>query len=102
MGNLRSVLRSRSLTLTWSDPKIRWCDEIARGLAYLHRAQRFDEDTLSYTMGIVHRDIKTSNILVDAMFVSKITDFGESVDRATGEERLGVVGTPLFVAPEVM
>ena len=101
LGNMRNVLRNRNVTLRWEDPKLRWAEEVASSIRYLHRAQRFDNLTLSYTMGIVHRDIKTSNILIDSMFVSKITDFGESVDRAD-REQLGIVGTPKFVAPEVM
>ena len=63
LGNMRHVLRNRNVTLNWEDPKLRWAEEVASSIRYLHRAQRFDSTTLSYTMGIVHRDIKTTNIV---------------------------------------
>lgn len=43
------------------------CIDIARGLAFLH-----EESALK----VVHRDIKTTNILLDKDLNAKISDFG--------------------------
>jgi serine/threonine protein kinase len=42
---------------------LKWCCDIARGLAYLHP-------------NIMHRDLKPSNVLLDQYGTAKISDFG--------------------------
>lgn len=62
--------------------------DIASGLAHIH------------SKGIIHRDIKSSNILVTEDFRAKITDFGLAT---TAQPPLTeFVGTPVYVAPEMI
>ncbi|KAK9071518.1 hypothetical protein SSX86_010087 [Deinandra increscens subsp. villosa] len=56
----------KSLNLNWRQ-RFEIIYGIARGLAYLHE---------QYHVTIIHRDIKTSNILLDNEFQPKIADFG--------------------------
>ena len=64
--------------------------QVAQGLADAHAA------------GIVHRDVKPSNILLGSDGVAKLTDFGVSrgldLTRVTGTSTM--LGTPAYLAPE--
>lgn len=60
-------------------------------------------------MGIIHRDIKSENILIDSRENVRITDFGLSYLEPTGQPlcqenkyAIDFLGTPPYMAPEVL
>ena len=57
-----------------------------------------------HNMGVVHRDMKPENLLIDDKFNIKISDFGLSlviIDEKDVEWHEEKVGTPQYIAPEI-
>lgn len=72
-----------------------------RGLAFLHE----EMETPLRKPTIVHRDLKSKNILVKADMTACIGDFGLAMQCSggrTGDESHGQVGTRRYMAPEVL
>ncbi|KAL8195203.1 hypothetical protein R6Q57_025606 [Mikania cordata] len=55
-----------------------------------------------HDMGVIHRDVKPDNILLSASGSIKLADFGLAARIANGQSLYGVVGSPAYVAPEVL
>ncbi|XP_057440729.1 phosphoenolpyruvate carboxylase kinase 2-like [Lotus japonicus] len=55
-----------------------------------------------HRLGIAHRDVKPDNILFDESGNLKVADFGFAEWCGEGRSMSGVVGTPYYVAPEVV
>ncbi|XP_057844246.2 putative wall-associated receptor kinase-like 11 [Cryptomeria japonica] len=92
-GTVFEHLHSTDKQLTWEQRR-QIAIETAEAIAYVH---------LQASQPIFHRDIKSSNILLDNTFTPKVADFGVSRLRPSDENHLSTVlpsGTPGYVDPE--
>ncbi|KAK9119422.1 hypothetical protein Scep_017515 [Stephania cephalantha] len=92
-GSLENHLFRRALPLPWSI-RMKIALGAAKGLAFLHEeAER----------PVIYRDFKTSNILLDADYNAKLSDFGLAKDGPEGDKThvsTRVMGTYGYAAPE--
>jgi len=84
-GSLTELLGSEK-ELCWED-RVQMCKDAASGMLYIH------------SMGRIHRDLKSANLLVSELGTVKVADFGQigDVGRRLGEED---TGTLAWLPPE--
>lgn len=81
-----------------------WCD--GRSLKLRQRIELFvaicDAVSYAHSRGVIHQDIKPSNILVTADGKTQLLDFGLSMLASDGKDRRRLAVTSGYCAPEVM
>ncbi|XP_062165447.1 probable receptor-like protein kinase At1g80640 [Alnus glutinosa] len=84
---------SHGSALTWH-MRMKIALDAARGLEYMHE---------HCSPAVIHRDLKSSNILLDSNFNAKLSDFGLAVtDGTQNKNNIKLSGTLGYVAPEYL
>ncbi|KAG3004819.1 hypothetical protein PC120_g18323 [Phytophthora cactorum] len=91
-GDLRQYLADASTPFGWSFRKFDIAIGIIEALVYLH----------SFVPPLVHRDLKSKNVLLSSDFQAKLSDFGTSRFRSVENTMTAGVGTGRWLAPEVI
>ncbi|KAL4367083.1 hypothetical protein GQ457_05G031820 [Hibiscus cannabinus] len=93
-GSLDTHLFKGKSLLTW-ETRYKIVQDLASALLYLHEEGDYC---------VLHRDIKTNNIMLDSSFNAKLGDFGLArlVDHSKGLKNTLLAGTVGYIAPECL
>lgn len=92
-GTLQHHIHNQHQPLDWGT-RLRMALDCARALEFLHE---------NSTQSVIHRDFKSTNVLLDQNFRAKVSDFGLAKmgsDKINGQISTRVLGTTGYLAPE--
>ncbi|KAJ0986823.1 hypothetical protein J5N97_005179 [Dioscorea zingiberensis] len=79
-------------TLTWKE-RLQIAHDVSHGIEYLHEGA---------TPSVIHRDLKSANILLDKAMRAKVADFGLSKEDIYDGRKSGLKGTYGYMDPDYM
>eukprot|EP01087_Luapelamoeba_hula_P004749 TRINITY_DN146_c0_g1_i2.p1 TRINITY_DN146_c0_g1~~TRINITY_DN146_c0_g1_i2.p1 ORF type:complete len:642 (-),score=121.19 TRINITY_DN146_c0_g1_i2:75-2000(-) len=88
-GDLRNKLKEPKVKIPW-DLRAKVARDLASAMAYLH------------SNNIIHRDLKSKNILVDSNWDIKLCDFGFARTCEQKKRPMTLCGTEAWMAPEII
>lgn len=88
-GSLASILYGEDKKLSWDD-RLQIAVDISHGIEYLHEGA---------VPPVIHRDLKSPNILLDGSMRAKVADFGLSKEERFDGRNSGLKGTYGYMDP---
>ncbi|MED6157470.1 Calcium/calmodulin-regulated receptor-like kinase 2 [Stylosanthes scabra] len=88
-GSLSNLLYDEDKDLSWDD-RLQIAVDISHGIQYLHEGA---------VPPVIHRDLKSANILLDHSMRAKVADFGLSKEEVFDDQKSGLKGTYGYIDP---
>ncbi|KAF3630378.1 putative leucine-rich repeat receptor-like serine/threonine-protein kinase [Capsicum annuum] len=88
-GSLENLLYSEEYSLSWED-RVQIALDVSHGVEYLHDGA---------VPPVIHRDLKSANILLDHSMRAKVADFGLSKEEVYDGRNSGLKGTYGYIDP---
>ncbi|XP_061344244.1 calcium/calmodulin-regulated receptor-like kinase 2 [Gastrolobium bilobum] len=88
-GSLANLLYGEEKELSW-DERLQIAADISHGIEYLHEGA---------VPPVIHRDLKSANILLDHSMRAKVSDFGLSKEEIFDDHNSGLKGTYGYMDP---
>ncbi|KAF1336456.1 Tkl protein kinase, partial [Globisporangium splendens] len=90
--DLHDFLTQAHSSREWTRDKLQIAIDVVEALVYVH----------SFSPPVVHRDLKSRNILLSKNLDAKVTDFGIARIRSVDNTMTQYIGTARWLAPEVL